>query len=167
MAWGDRFYAKLRVKVEQRVGEPVEVIGVASRSGAMGALIAGSVLRGAETAMGSAIVSGSKAPSGRMRTAREGERVRLPMSFIVALTPTALRVFKWRKTWFGAKVKKELGALPRDGLLLEINDGGVVKRFRLEHPNGAGVAFEMSRVKFTTRFADQLTAALADPTESA
>jgi hypothetical protein len=40
-------------------------------------------------------------------------------------------------------------------------DRGVVKRFRLEHPDGAALAFEMTRVKFTTRFADQLRAALA------
>ena len=37
MALGDRFYAKAKHKVEERVGEPVEVLGWASRSGAMGA----------------------------------------------------------------------------------------------------------------------------------
>jgi hypothetical protein len=161
VAWGDRFYAKLQQKVEQRVGEPVDVIGVGSRCGSMNALIAGTALRGAETLMGSPIVAGSAAPRGRMRAAEGGKGVRLPMSFIVALTPSALHVFKWRKTWFGSKVKKELGSIPRDGLQLEISDSGVVKRFVLTGPDGSAFAFEMSRVKWTTNFADQLTAALA------
>lgn len=161
MAWGDRFYEKLGENVERRVREPVEVIGVGSRCGAMRALIGGELLRGAETLMASPVVAGTRAPSGRMRTDDGGRGVRLPMSFVVALTPTALRVFKWRKTWFGSKVIKELGALPREGLQLSVDDRGAVKRFRLEHPGGAMLAFEMTRVKFTTRFADQLAAALA------
>lgn len=161
MAWGDRFYQKLREKVEARIGEPVEVIGVASRCGSMGALIGGELLRGAETVMSSPIVSGSRAPGGRMRTDDGSKGVRLPLNFVVALTPTALRVFKWRKTWFGSKIKKELGALPREGLRLEIDDRGVVKRFRLEQLDGAALAFEMTRVKFTSKFADELMAALA------
>ena len=161
MAWGDRFYAKLQAKVEQRVGEPVELIGVGSRCGSMNALIAGTALRGVETAMGSPIVAGSKSPGGRIQTAEGSKGVRLPMSFIVALTPTSLRIFKWRKTWFGSKVKKELGAIAREGLRLEVSDRGVVKRFVLTHPDGSAFAFEMTRVKWTTRFADQLTTALA------
>jgi hypothetical protein len=160
VAWGDRFYNKLKEKVEQRIDEPVEVIGVASRSGAMGALVAGTALRGAETVMSSPIVSGSKTPSGRMRTGDGGKGSRLPLNFVVALTPTALRVFKWRKTWFGSKIKKELGALPREGLQLAVSDGAIVKKFRLEHPDGSAIAFEMTRSRWTTAFADELTAAL-------
>lgn len=160
MAWGDRFYAKLQQKVEQRLGEQVEAIGVGSRCGSMNALIAGTALRGAETVMGSPIIAGAKAPGGRLRTPDAAKGVRLPMSFVVALTPTALHVFKWRKTWFGTKVKKELGVIPREGLQLEISDRGVVKRFTLTHPDGAALAFEMTRMKWTTGFADQLTAAL-------
>lgn len=160
VAWGDRFYQKLGEKVERRTGERVDVIGVGSRCGAMNALIGGELLRGAETLMASPIVAGARAPSGRLRSGDRGKGVRLPMSFVVALTPTALRVFKWRKTWFGSKVTKELGSLPRDGLQLEVEDRGVVKRFRLEHPDGATLAFEMTRVKFTTRFAAELAAAL-------
>ena len=64
MAWGDGFYRKATERIEQRIGEPVEVIGWASRSGAMGAVVAGTVLRGAETAMDSPIVTGAAAPPG-------------------------------------------------------------------------------------------------------
>jgi len=161
VAWGDRFYSKLQTKVEQRVGEQVDVIGVGSRCGSMNALIAGTALRGVESVMGSPIVAGSKAPSGRVQTAQGGKGVRLPMSFIVALTPTSLHIFKWRKTWFGSRVKKELGVIPREGLQLEVSDHGVVKRFVLSHPDGSAFAFEMTRVKWTTGFADRLAAALA------
>jgi hypothetical protein len=161
MAWGDRFYDKAREKIEQRVGEPVEVIGWASRSGAMGALIAGTALRGAETLADSPVVTGAKAPGGRMRTAEGGKGTRLPMNFMVALTPNALRVFKIRKTYTGVKIQKELGALPRQGLRAEIDDGGVTKRFRLEGADGSALGFEMTRSKFATTFAEDLRAALA------
>ena len=73
MAWGDGFYRKAAAKVEERTGERVEVIGWASRSGAMGAVIAGTVLRGAETAAGSPVVAGTAAPGGRMQSERRWE----------------------------------------------------------------------------------------------
>jgi len=161
MAWGDGFYRKAREKVEQRTGEPVEVIGWASRSGAMGAVIAGTALRGAEVAAGSPIQSGVAAPRGRMQAGGGEQGARLPMNFMVALTPTAFRVFKIRKTWTGLRLKKELGSLPRDGLQVEIADGGVVKRFRLSGADGSAIAFEMTRSKFATTFADELSAALS------
>ena len=83
------------------------------------------------------------------------------MNFMVALTPTAFRVFKIRKTWTGLRLKKELGALPREGLRVEIEDGGIVKRFRLDGADGSALAFEMTRSKFATTFADDLRTALA------
>jgi hypothetical protein len=160
MAWGDGFYRKAREKVENRIGEPVEVIGWASRSGAMGAVIAGTVLRGAETAMDSPIVAGAAVPRGRMQTAHAGKGTRLPINFLVVLTPTAFRVFKIRKTWTGVKIKQELGALPREGLQVEIDDAGIVKRFRLDGADGSALGFEMTRSKFATSFATDLSAAL-------
>lgn len=162
MAWGDRFYRKLTDKVEQRVGEPIEVIGIGSRCGATNAVISGGALSGAESALGSAVVAGSKAPSGRLRTPEPGKGVRLPMSFVVALTPTALHVLKWHKTWFGVKVNKELGVIPRAGLRLEVSDRGIVKRFHLTRPDGWALAFEMTRIRFTSNFAHALEAALAE-----
>jgi hypothetical protein len=160
MAWGDGFYRKAKVKVEEQIGEPVELLGWASRSGAMGAVLSGTVLRGAETAMDSAVVAGTSVPGGRMKAEGGEKGARLPMNFLVALTPTAFRVFAIRKGWSGVKVKKELGLLPRDGLRAEIADGGVTKRFRLEGADGSALAFEMTRSKFATTFADDLRAAL-------
>jgi hypothetical protein len=160
MAWGDRFYRGAQRKIEDRTGEPVEVIGWASRSGAMGALVAGTVLRGAETAADGPIATGVAAPRGRMQAGDGGKGARLPMNFMVALTPTALRVFKIRKTWFGVKLKKELGAMARDGLRVSVDDGGLTKRFRLDGADGSALAFEMTRSKFATRFADDLRSAL-------
>jgi hypothetical protein len=161
MAWGDGFYRKAREKIETRIGERVEVIGWASRSGAMTAVLAGAALRGAETAMGGAIVAGAAAPRGRIQTGGEGKGARLPMNFMVVLTPTAFRVFKIRKTWTGVRIKKELGALPREGLQVKIDDAGVSKRFRLDGADGSALGFEMTRSKFATTFADDLRAALA------
>ncbi len=72
MAWGDGFYRKAAAKVEERTGERVEVIGWASRSGAMGAVIAGTVLRGAETAAGSPVVAGPRRPAGACKAKKVG-----------------------------------------------------------------------------------------------
>lgn len=161
MALGDGFYRKAKAKIEARIGEPVEVLGWASRSGAMTAVLAGTVLRGAETALGSAVAAGTAVPGGRMRDADGGKGARLPINFLVALTPTALRVFALRKTWTGLRLKKELGRLPREGLRLQVEDATVVKRFRLDGADGSAVGFEMTRSKFATTFAEDLRAALA------
>jgi hypothetical protein len=159
-ALGDRFYRKAREKVEQRTGEPVEVLGWAGRTGAMGAVISGSVLRGVDAAGGNPIGLGTSVPGGRVTAAGGGKGARLPMSFLVALTPTAMRLFTVRNGWTGVKVKKDLGTLPREGLRLSVEDGGISKRFLLQGADGSAVSFEMTRSKFATTFADDLRAAL-------
>ena len=136
------------------------MLGWASRSGAMGAVIAGQVLRGVDVAGGNPVGLGTSVPRGHM-SAAEGEKgARLPMNFLVALTPTAMRVFSLRKTWTGVKIKKELGTLPRDGLQLAVEDGGLTKKFRLQASDGSALGFEMTRSKFATTFADDLQGAL-------
>ncbi len=70
-----------------------------------------------------------------------------------ALRPAAaLRVFSLRKGWAGVKIKKELGTLPRDGLLLAVEEAGIRKRFHLQATDGSAVGFEMARSKFATTF---------------
>jgi hypothetical protein len=160
MALGDRFYAKAKQKVEERVGEPVEVLGWASRSGAMGAVIAGQVARGVDVAGGNPIGLGTSIPKGHMVAEGGGKGTKLPINFLVALTPNALRVFAVSNGWGGAKVKKELGALPRAGLQLAVEDGGVTKKFQLQASDGSAIGFEMTRSKFASTFAEDLQAAL-------
>jgi hypothetical protein len=127
----------------------------------MNAVLGGALLRGAETAANSPIVTGTSVPGAKMRAHDGGKGIPLPMNFMVALTPTAFRVFKIRKTWTGLKIKKELGTLPRDGLQVETTDGGVTKTFSLNGTDGSSITFEMTRSKFATTFADDLRAALA------
>jgi hypothetical protein len=160
MAWGDGFYRKAEEKVQDRVGEPVEVIGWASRTGAMGALVASELLAGAGAVAGSPLRIGSRAPSGRMLGPGGEKGAKLPLNFLVAVTPSSVRAFGLRKTWFGLKLKRELGVLPRAGITLESADSGLTKRFHLAGRDGSALAFEMTRSKWTTRFADQLEAAL-------
>jgi hypothetical protein len=83
------------------------------------------------------------------------------MSFLLALTPTSLYVLTVKQGWTGVKVKKQLGVLPRDGLRVWMDDGKVVKRFRVEATDGSAIAFEMNRGKWTSRFAADLEQALA------
>src|ERR1051326_6284341 len=125
MAYGDRFYRKAREKLEAHVGEPVEVIGWAARTGAMNAVIANQ------------LGLGGMAPRGRMVAAGGEQGAKLPLNFLVALTPTALRVFRFRRGWTGIRIKKELGALPREGLELSIEDAKATKRFHLRATDGS------------------------------
>src|SRR4051794_22687334 len=141
MALGDRFYAKAKQQVEARIGEPVEVLGWASRSGAMGAVIAGQVARGVDVAGGNPIGLGTSIPRGRMIAAGGAKGTKLPINFLVALTPSALRVFSVSNGWTGAKVKKDLGTLPRAGLQLAVEEGGVTKKFQLEAVDGSAIGF--------------------------
>jgi hypothetical protein len=161
MAWGDAFYRKAAAKVEERTGEQVDVIGWASRPGAMASVIRSEAIKGLEAAGGGGTTGGVAAPRGHMTAADGGKGAKLPMSFLVALTPTALRVFAFRKTWFGVKLKKQLGELPRDGLELQTQDTGVVRRFHLAAADGSALVFEMNRVKWTKRFTEQLSTALS------
>jgi hypothetical protein len=126
----------------------------------MGAVIAGQVLRGADVAGGNAAGLGTSIPGGRL-TGPGGEKgARLPINFLVALTSSGLRLFSVRNGWTGVKVKKDLGTLPREGLRLSVEDGGITKRFTLQGADGSAVGFEMTRSKFATNFADDLQAAL-------
>jgi hypothetical protein len=161
MAWGDSFYRKASAKIEGQIGEPVEVIGWASRSGAMGAVIAGKVAGGAEVALGGSNASFMGIPGDRMKVAGNDKGVKLPVNFMVVLTPSALRVLKISKGWTGLKIKGELGAIPRDGLALAIEDAKVTKQFQLAGSDGSAIRFEMTRSKFATSFSEQLEAALA------
>jgi hypothetical protein len=158
MAWGDRFYRTAATKVAARVGEPVELISMASRTGAMNAFVAGKT-----SSIGLGTPEGL-APRSRMKTGDGGVKgARLPTTFLVALTPTAFRVFKFRRTWFGLRIRAELGALPRERLQLETSDHGVTKQFRLVGSDRSEIRFEMNRVKFTMKFADDLSTALTAP----
>jgi hypothetical protein len=123
MALGDSFYRKAREKIEQQIGEPVEVIGWASRTGAMGAVIAGKVVGGAEVALGGSNSSFMGIPGDRMQTADGGKGVKLPINFMIVLSPTSLRVLKVSKGWTGLKIRGELGALPPNS-----GDGAVMRK---------------------------------------
>ena len=160
MALGDRFYSKAKASVEAGIGEPVEIVGWASRSGAMGAVIAGQLVRGVDVAGGNPIGLGATIPGDRITGPGGSKGPKLPVNFLVVLTPSALRVFKIRNGWTGVKVKEELAVMPRAGLRLSIADGGIVKRFRLDAADGSGLVFEMTRSKFATTFAEDLSAAL-------
>jgi len=155
MAWGDGFYRKAKGKVEARIGEPVELISMASRTGAMNAFVEGKF---ESDDLGS---QEGLAPRSRMQTTAGADGQRLPTTFMVALTPTAFRVFKFRRSWFGLKITKQLGALPRAGLRLETNESGVVTNFHLTGTDGSAISFEMNRVAFTAKFVDELVSALS------
>jgi hypothetical protein len=167
MALGDSFYRKASKKIEQQIGEPVEVIGWASRSGAMGAVIAGKVVGDADVALGGSNSSFMGIPGDRMRTPDGGKGVKLPINFMIALTPSALRVFKISNGWTGLKIKGELGTLPREGLQLAMGDAKITKQFQLAGTDGSAIRFEMTKSKFATQFEDNLEAALGSAREPA
>jgi hypothetical protein len=73
MAWGDRFYRRAKEQVEVCVGESVELITTAARSGAMGALVAGELARGIDAAGPNPIGLGGAVPRGRMTAAGGGK----------------------------------------------------------------------------------------------
>jgi hypothetical protein len=160
---GDSFYAKAKDKIEAQIGEPVEVLGWASRTGAMGAVVGGKIVGGAGVALGGDSSSLMGIPGDRMHAPGSGKGEKLPINFMVALTPSALRVLKISRGISGVKIKGELGSLPRDGLRLAIEDAKMTKQFQLAGADGSGVRFEMTKSKFATKFAEELESALAVP----
>jgi len=156
MAGGEEFFRKATEIVEERTGEKVDVIGWGSRTGAMASVISGSI-----DALGGSGEPTLGTPRGRMSASEGRKGAKLPLNFLVVLTPTTLRLFGVRNSWRGVSVKEEVGVLPREGLKVEVHDAGPMIRFHLEASDGSGVGFEMARVAIATRFAEDLQAALA------
>jgi hypothetical protein len=144
VAWGDRTYRKAAAAVERRVGEPPVKVAFASRPGATAAVISGELTG-----------IGGRAPGAKI-VREHGDDTRLPTSFLVAVMPTRVYVFKARTGWFGVKVKKELGVFEREGLVVDVHGKGM-KRFTLHSPQaGQTMAFEMMKHRVTGELADAL-----------
>jgi hypothetical protein len=149
MAYGDRYYRKASAAVEKRVGEPPVRVGLASRPGATSAVLQGELLG----AIG--VTGGLRAPGGSI-TRENGKDTRLPTSFLVAVTPTRVHVFKYRNGWFGVRLKRELGVFERDGLVVDVQGTGM-RRFTLHSPAaGQAMAFEMLKHRVTDELAEAL-----------
>jgi hypothetical protein len=148
----ESYFKNATARVEKLTGESVLAIGFCNRVGSMGAVIASA---GQELATGGEL-GGFTAPRGSL--VKDGKKVRLPLNFIVAVTPTSVHVYKHRMFWGRVKIKRELGSFDRGGLEVAVEDAKLTKRFALRSPSGgAAVAFEMTRSKF----ADGLAAALS------
>ena len=72
--------------------------------------------------------------------------VRLPTSFAVAITPTSVYFYKWKPFWGRVKIKKQLLAVPRDGLTVSITKGRATTTVIALQSETAGVrtAFEIA-----------------------
>jgi hypothetical protein len=156
MALGDRYISNAKKAVSALVGEEVLNVSFASRSGSMNAVLAGQVLRGAEIGLGGDGITGVSVP--RSGIEREGEKkTRLPMNFIVAVTPKHIHVYKHKMLWGSVKLKGELGVFEREGLEVTIEDRGLTKQFSLRSPaSGQQMRFEMTKHRVTTELADLL-----------
>jgi hypothetical protein len=149
MAWGDRYYRKATAAVEKRNGETVVKVGLGSRPGAMAATARGE----AWTLTG--FGSGSRIPTSKIQR-ENGKNTRLPTSFLVAVTPTRVHVFKVRNSWGSVRLKRELGVFDRDGLTVDVS-GQRVKRFTLHSPaDGQTMTFEMMSHRVTDELAEAL-----------
>jgi hypothetical protein len=148
-----RYLKNATAAAAKRTGE--EILGVAfcNRAGSMRALVAGEVLQLGEAALGGGAVAGINAPAGAIQ--REGgKKTRLPLNFVVAITPARVHVFKHRMFWGSVKLKSELGVFDRAGLQVGVRDGAITKQFMLHSPGqGQTMAFEMTDVEHTREIA--------------
>ena len=112
MSLGEKYIESATKGAAARLSEPVLATLFVQRSGAMAAGIAGAV-------------TGYARRTAPDRIHREGGKdTKLPQSFMLAATPTAVHVFAYKMFWGKTKVKEELGSFPRAGLELHAGDGG-------------------------------------------
>jgi hypothetical protein len=159
MGIGQRYEDNAKVAVAKLVDEPVLGIAFANRSGAMGALVAGEVVGLAQAGLGGGATTGGRmAPRGSI--GREGDKkTRLPLNFLVAITPTRVHVYKHKMFWGSVKIKGELGVFERAGLEVEVKDGRLTKQFHLHSPaQEQTMSFEITRSKVATATAELLGA---------
>ncbi|MDX6689915.1 MAG: hypothetical protein QOG15_1372 [Solirubrobacteraceae bacterium] len=155
MALGDRYIANAKKAVAAIVDEEVLNVSFASRSGSMNAVLAGQVLRGAEVGLGGDGITGVAVPRGAIE--REGaKKTRLPMNFIIAVTPKHIHVYKHKMLWGTVKLKGELGVFERERLEVTVETRGITKQFSLVSPAGQQMRFEMAKHRVTTELADLL-----------
>jgi len=156
VALGDRYQENVRKAAAELVGEDVLMVAFGSRAGAMNSVIAGQVLRGGEAAMGGDGITGVSMPGGAIE--RDGaKQTRLPMNFMLVVTPAHIHVYKHKMLWGTVKVKGELGVFARDGLEVTTEDRGMTKQFMLRSPaSGEQMAFEMTKHRVTTELAELL-----------
>jgi hypothetical protein len=152
MALGDRYIRSATAAVEKRIGERPLRIAFASRPGATAAVLKGELLAGA------GIAGGLRGPGSKIKR-ESGKDTRLPTSFLIAVTPARVYVYKHRMLWGSVRIKRELGVFDRDGLVVEVS-GKAMKRFMLHSPQaGQTMAFEMLKHRVT----DELAGALRPP----
>jgi hypothetical protein len=156
MGLGESYIANAKKAVAAVVGEEVLNVSFANRSGSLNAVLAGQVLRGAEIGLGGDGITGVAVPRGAIK--REGaKKTRLPMNFLVAVTPARIHIYKHKMFWGSVKLKGELGVFEREGLEITIEDRGLTKQFALNSPaSGQQMRFEMTKHRVTTELADLL-----------
>jgi hypothetical protein len=156
MGLGDRYLENAKKAVAELIDEEVLMIAFGSRSGSMNAVLAGQVLRGAEAGLGGDGITGVSVPRGAIE--HEGaKKTRLPMNFMLVVTPAHIRVYRHKMFWGSVKVKGELGVFARDGLEVTTKDSGLTKQFALHSPAaGQQMRFEMTKHRVTTELAELL-----------
>jgi hypothetical protein len=86
----------------------------------------------------------------------------LPSSFVLAVTPTTVRVYESLFTRSGSDIGPEVAAWDRAGLnVLSVDRGGMKTSVKLRLPDGGEIVCSAGSHDYTDRFIDLLTSAVA------
>jgi hypothetical protein len=145
MSLSERYQAKLEAAVEPHLDGPMVFATIGSPVGSMSRLLRSEAFNVALAGAGDNLFRSSGRTTGRLHDGA-GRDIRLPTSFIVALTPTSLFVFKYKSRWSRFKVKRELARIPRAGMVVQIHKGKASATvFQIaSEATGDRMAFEMA-----------------------
>ena len=134
MGLSDRYTANAIAAAAKASGEEILFATFASRTGAMASVVSG-------------IVTGVGGLGPRDKIRREaGADTKLPLNFLLAVTPTSVQFFAHKLFWGRVKIKRTLGVLPRAGLQVHVGQGAI-RQFQLHAPNPPQtVAFEIATI---------------------
>jgi hypothetical protein len=155
MSLGEKYVTNAAKAAAKLLDEPVVHVAFGSRSGAMKSLVTSEVTG-----------IGGMAPRDVIH--REGgKNTKLPLNFLIIVTPSKVHVYQHKMFWGSIKIKKELGVFERAGLQVQVGDS-TVRQFQISSVNPPqAMHFEMARLgKGAAAMIDELTRLLQTPPSS-
>jgi hypothetical protein len=132
MADVEKYRQKYLQVVSERVGEPVEAVGIFSRPGSMGSMFLGQL---------SPLASMVKSKMGK------GASGGLPQNVVIGVAADKVFVFEYKPKGTSIKLKDPIAVFERAAMRAEVlNQGTMATRVRFHLPNGDAIELDSNRM---------------------
>jgi hypothetical protein len=128
----EKYRARYLETVSEKLGEPAEAVGMFTRPGSMGTVMAAQV---------SAVAAGVMGSRGADRAGG------LPLNVIVGVTASKIYVFPYKPKGFGIKLKDPVVVWDRSEIRVErLKEGTLANRLRFHLPGGESIELDSTKM---------------------